>query len=163
QHQRTDGKPDQDDPRERTRQQPAQGDDRRNPHYRDNPRRLAVVHGRLLNAEKPAVAVGAVAVQQRADHAAVGLRRAGRSLPGGVAHDEEPLTMALLLCAWCLLIAACLLGLQAARQLRARLLVARRLQGQLARETRLGEWLHWLGSSPLGQRLQKLDGESQAL
>ncbi|KIY40157.1 type II secretion system protein F [Pseudomonas sp. 10-1B] len=71
--------------------------------------------------------------------------------------------MALLLCALCLLIAACLLGLQAARQLRARLLVARRLQGQLARETRLGEWLHWLGSSPLGQRLQKLDGESQAL
>jgi tight adherence protein C len=71
--------------------------------------------------------------------------------------------MALLLCALCLLLAACLLGLQAARQLRARYLVARRLQGRLARDERLGDWLHWLGSSPLGQRLQKLDGESQAL
>ncbi|BBH48024.1 type II secretion system F family protein [Pseudomonas sp. KU43P] len=71
--------------------------------------------------------------------------------------------MALLLCALCLFLAACLLGLQAARQLRARYLVARRLQGRLARDERLGDWLHWLGSSPLGQRLQKLDGESQAL
>jgi len=71
--------------------------------------------------------------------------------------------MALLLCALCLLVAATLLGLQAARQLRARYLVARRLQGRLARDERLGDWLHWLGSSPLGQRLQKLDGETQAL
>lgn len=71
--------------------------------------------------------------------------------------------MALLLCAVCLFIAAGLLGVQAARQLRARYLVARRLQGRLAREERLGDWLHWLGSSPLGRRLQKLDGETQAL
>ncbi|WAB98890.1 type II secretion system F family protein [Pseudomonas putida] len=71
--------------------------------------------------------------------------------------------MALLLCAVCLFIAAGLLGLQAARQLRARYLVTRRLQGRLAREERLGNWLHWLGNSPLGQRLQKLDGETQAL
>ncbi|MFJ9992101.1 type II secretion system F family protein [Pseudomonas putida] len=71
--------------------------------------------------------------------------------------------MALLICALCLLIAAVLLGVQAARQLRARYLVARRLQGRLAREERLGDMLHWLGSSPLGQRLQKLDGETQGL
>lgn len=71
--------------------------------------------------------------------------------------------MALLLCALCLLVASLLLGLQALRQLRARQLVARRLQGQLAREERLEDWLHWLGSTSLGQRLQKLDGETQAL
>lgn len=71
--------------------------------------------------------------------------------------------MALLICALCLLVAALLLGLQASRQLRARYLVARRLQGRLAREERLGDMLHWLGSSPLGQRLQTLDGETQGL
>ncbi|MBC3464784.1 type II secretion system F family protein [Pseudomonas sp. RW10S2] len=71
--------------------------------------------------------------------------------------------MALLICALCLLVAALLLGLQASRQLRARYLVARRLQGRLAREERLGDMLHWLGSSPLGQRLQTLDGETHGL
>lgn len=71
--------------------------------------------------------------------------------------------MALLLCALCLFAAGVLLGLQAVRQLRARHLVARRLQGRLDQEERLGNWLHWLGSSPLGQRLQQLDGEAQAL
>lgn len=71
--------------------------------------------------------------------------------------------MALLICTLCLFIAACLFGLQAVRQWRARVLVARRLQGRLTRDERLGDWLHWLGSSPWGLRLQKLDGESQAL
>ncbi|MCO7516121.1 type II secretion system F family protein [Pseudomonas guariconensis] len=71
--------------------------------------------------------------------------------------------MALLLCALCLFVASALLGLQAARQWRARQLVARRLQGQMAREERLGDWLHWLGSTALGRRLQTLDGETQAL
>ncbi|WP_153774068.1 type II secretion system F family protein [Pseudomonas sp. MNR3A] len=71
--------------------------------------------------------------------------------------------MALLICALCLLVVALLLGLQASRQLRARYLVTRRLQGRLAREERLGDMLHWLGSSPLGQRLQTLDGETQGL
>ncbi|MFG0325559.1 MULTISPECIES: type II secretion system F family protein [Pseudomonas] len=71
--------------------------------------------------------------------------------------------MALLICTLCLFIAACLFGLQAVRQWRARVLVARRLQGRLTRDERLGDWLHWLGSSPWGQRLQRFDGESQAL
>ena len=71
--------------------------------------------------------------------------------------------MALLLCALCLFVASVLLGRQALRQWRARQRVARRLQGQLAREERLGDWLRWLGSTSLGQRLQKLDGETQVL
>ncbi|MCO7058147.1 type II secretion system F family protein [Pseudomonas juntendi] len=71
--------------------------------------------------------------------------------------------MAMLICALCLLIAAGLFARQAIRQWRARVLVARRLQGRLARAERLEGWLHWLGSSPWGQRLQKFDGESQAL
>ncbi|MFG0499171.1 type II secretion system F family protein [Pseudomonas sp. YQ_13] len=71
--------------------------------------------------------------------------------------------MALLICTLCLFIAACLFGLQAVRQWRARVLVARRLQGRLTRDERLGDWLHWLGSSSWGQRLQRFDGESQAL
>lgn len=71
--------------------------------------------------------------------------------------------MAWLICALSLFAAFALLGLQALRQVRARLLIARRLQGQLAREERLGDWLHWLGSTGLGRRLQKLDGETQAL
>ncbi|MBF8723721.1 type II secretion system F family protein [Pseudomonas guariconensis] len=71
--------------------------------------------------------------------------------------------MALLLCALCLFAASVLFGVQALRQLRARQLVARRLQGRLVREERLGDWLHWLGSTSLGQRLQQLDGETQAL
>lgn len=71
--------------------------------------------------------------------------------------------MALLICALCLFIAAGLLAYQALRQWRARSLVARRLQGRLARDERLGDWLHWLGNSTWGQRLQKLDRESQTL
>ncbi|WP_295481631.1 type II secretion system F family protein [uncultured Pseudomonas sp.] len=71
--------------------------------------------------------------------------------------------MAWLICALCLLIAAALLGLQASRQLQARHRVGRRLQGRLGREQRLGDLLHALGSSGLGQRLQRLDGESQGL
>lgn len=71
--------------------------------------------------------------------------------------------MALLICTLCLFIAACLFDLQAVRQWRARVLVARRLQGRLTRDERLGDWLHWLGSSSWGQRLQRFDGESQAL
>ncbi|MBV4506874.1 type II secretion system F family protein [Pseudomonas sp. BW13M1] len=71
--------------------------------------------------------------------------------------------MAMLLCALFLFAAFVLLALQAAQQWRARQRVARRLQGRLARDERLGDWLQWLGSSPLGRRLQRLDGETQAL
>ncbi|MDH1631030.1 type II secretion system F family protein [Pseudomonas mosselii] len=71
--------------------------------------------------------------------------------------------MAMLLCALFLFAAFVLLAVQAARQWRARQRVARRLQGRLARDERLGDWLQWLGSSPLGRRLQRLDGETQAL
>ncbi|HDS1735838.1 TPA: type II secretion system F family protein [Pseudomonas putida] len=71
--------------------------------------------------------------------------------------------IAWLLFALCLLAAIGLLSAQLMRQLRTRLLIARRLQGQMAREERLGDWLHWLGSSSLGRRLQTLDGETQAL
>lgn len=70
---------------------------------------------------------------------------------------------ALLFSALCLLAGFALLALQAARQMRARQRVARRLQGRLAPDERLGDWLHWLGSSPLGRRLQRLDGEAQVL
>jgi len=71
--------------------------------------------------------------------------------------------MAMLLCALFLFAAFVLLALQAAQQWRARQRVARRLQGRLARDERLGDWLQWLGSSPLGRRLQRLDGETQTL
>ncbi|MBC7211517.1 MAG: type II secretion system protein F, partial [Pseudomonas sp.] len=71
--------------------------------------------------------------------------------------------MALLLCALFLFAAFVLLALQVGQQWRARQRVARRLQGRLARDERLGAWLQWLGSSPLGRRLQRLDGETQAL
>lgn len=71
--------------------------------------------------------------------------------------------MALLLCALFLFAAFVLLALQVGQQWRARQRVARRLQGRLVRDERLGDWLQWLGSSPLGRRLQRLDGETQAL
>ncbi|PYC15493.1 type II secretion system F family protein [Pseudomonas mosselii] len=71
--------------------------------------------------------------------------------------------MALLLCALFLFAAFVLLALQVAQQWRARQRVARRLLGRLAPDERLGDWLQWLGSSPLGRRLQRLDGETQAL
>ncbi len=71
--------------------------------------------------------------------------------------------MALLLCALFLFAAFVLLALQAGQQWRARQRVARRLQGRLVRDERLGDWLQWLGSRPLGRRLQRLDGETQAL
>ncbi|WP_449430013.1 type II secretion system F family protein [Pseudomonas putida] len=71
--------------------------------------------------------------------------------------------MALLLCALCLFAGFLLLGWQAMRQWRAQRVVARRLQGGLARDERLADWLQWLGSSPWGQRLQAMDGETQAL
>ncbi|QXH36390.1 type II secretion system F family protein [Pseudomonas muyukensis] len=70
---------------------------------------------------------------------------------------------ALLLCALCLFAGFALLGWQVARQMQARQRVLRRLQGRLGRDERLGDWLQWLGSSPLGRRLQRLDGETQAL
>lgn len=70
---------------------------------------------------------------------------------------------ALLLCALCLFAGFALLGWQVARQVQARQRVLRRLQGRLGRDERLGDWLQWLGSSPLGRRLQRLDGETQAL
>lgn len=71
--------------------------------------------------------------------------------------------MALLVCALCLFAGFALLALHAARQWRGQQRIARRLQGRLGRDERLGDWLHWLGSSPLGQRLQRLDSETQAL
>ncbi|ANY89526.1 MULTISPECIES: type II secretion system F family protein [Pseudomonas] len=71
--------------------------------------------------------------------------------------------MAWLICAACLFAGFVLLSLQALRQVRARQMVARRLQGQLAREERLGDWLHWLGNSALGRRLQTLDSETHTL
>jgi len=71
--------------------------------------------------------------------------------------------MAMLLCALFLFAVFVLLALQVAQQWRARQRVARRLQGRLAPDERLGDWLQWLGSSPLGRRLQRLDGETQAL
>lgn len=73
------------------------------------------------------------------------------------------MNIALLACALCLLAGFALLALQAARQWRARQRVTRRLQGRLGRDERLGDWLHWLGSSPLGLRLQRLDSETQTL
>lgn len=71
--------------------------------------------------------------------------------------------MALMLSALCLFVAFALLAWQGARQVQARQRVLRRLQGRLGRDERLGDWLQWLGSSPLGRRLQRLDGETQAL
>ncbi|TFF38984.1 type II secretion system F family protein [Pseudomonas sp. RIT623] len=71
--------------------------------------------------------------------------------------------MALMLSALCLFVAFSLLAWQGARQVQARQRVLRRLQGRLGRDERLGDWLQWLGSSPLGRRLQRLDGETQAL
>ncbi|MBF8754487.1 type II secretion system F family protein [Pseudomonas guariconensis] len=71
--------------------------------------------------------------------------------------------MAWLICAACLFAGFVLLSLQALREIRARQMVARRLQGQLAREERLGDWLHGLGNSALGRRLQTLDSETQTL
>ncbi|MDF0733736.1 type II secretion system F family protein [Pseudomonas entomophila] len=71
--------------------------------------------------------------------------------------------MALLIAALCLFAGFALLALQLARQWRGRYLVARRLQGRMAREERLNDWLQWLGGSPLGRRLQKLDSETQGL
>ncbi|MEW9905013.1 type II secretion system F family protein [Pseudomonas putida] len=71
--------------------------------------------------------------------------------------------MAWLICAACLFAGFVLLSLQALREIRARQMVARRLQGQLAREERLRDWLHWLGNSALGRRLQTLDSETQTL
>lgn len=71
--------------------------------------------------------------------------------------------MALLVSAVCLFAGFLLLAAQAMRQARARLRVSRRLQGRLAPDERLGEWLHRLGSSRLGRSLQSLDGETQTL
>lgn len=71
--------------------------------------------------------------------------------------------MAWLLCAVCLFAGFLLLSLQAMRQVRARQRIARRLQGELAREERLSDWLQWLGSTALGRRLQTLDAETQVL
>ncbi|POF87586.1 type II secretion system F family protein [Pseudomonas putida] len=73
------------------------------------------------------------------------------------------MSAAWLLCALCLLAGCGLLAAQLLRRLRTRLLIARRLQGQLARQERFGDWLQWLGSTGLGRRLQKLDGETQTL
>ncbi len=71
--------------------------------------------------------------------------------------------MPLLLSALCLFAGFLLLMAQLVRQWRGRQRVARRLQGRLAPDERLGDWLHWLGSSRWGRRLQSLDGETQVL
>ncbi|MDD2060223.1 type II secretion system F family protein [Pseudomonas sp. GD03860] len=71
--------------------------------------------------------------------------------------------MALMLCAVLFFAAFVLLCGQLLRQQRRQRLVALRLQGQLARDNRLDNWLHQLGSSHLAQRLQTLDSETRQL
>ncbi|MDN7140168.1 type II secretion system F family protein [Pseudomonas sp. JQ170] len=71
--------------------------------------------------------------------------------------------MALMLCAALFFTAFVLLCTQLLRQQRRQRLVAQRLQGQLARDNRLDNWLHRLGSSHLAQRLLSLDSETRQL
>lgn len=71
--------------------------------------------------------------------------------------------MALMLCAALFFTAFVLLCTQLLRQQRRQRLVAQRLQGQLARDNRLDNWLHRLGSSHLAQRLLSLDSETRLL
>lgn len=71
--------------------------------------------------------------------------------------------MAWLLCALMFFAAFVLLAGQLLHQRRRQRLVARRLQGQLGSENRLGNWLQQIGSSRLGQRSLNLDSETRLL
>ncbi|CAK9891470.1 MULTISPECIES: type II secretion system F family protein [Pseudomonas] len=71
--------------------------------------------------------------------------------------------MAWLLCALMFFAAFVLLAGQLLHQRRRQHLVARRLQGQLGSENRLGNWLQQIGSSRLGQRSMNLDSETRLL
>jgi tight adherence protein C len=71
--------------------------------------------------------------------------------------------MALLISAFLFAAAALLLINHLAVQRRGERQVARRLQGQLVRENRVGSWLRLLGDSKFGQRSVSLDGETQML
>lgn len=71
--------------------------------------------------------------------------------------------MAFFICALFLLSASALLFKQLASQRHSDHQVARRLRGQLVRDSRLSSWLHWLGDSRFGQRSISLDSETQRL
>ncbi|MCI3947282.1 type II secretion system protein F [Pseudomonas syringae] len=71
--------------------------------------------------------------------------------------------MGLLLSALLLAAAAFLLLSGIARQRRSERLVAKRLRGELVRESRVGSLLRLLGDTRLGQRSISLDSESQVL
>ncbi|MGN7744023.1 type II secretion system F family protein [Pseudomonas sp. 22526] len=72
--------------------------------------------------------------------------------------------MAALLISALLFLAAMLLMLSSLLEQRRRTRqVTERLQGQLARDNRLGNWLHLLGDSRIGQHAVRLDNETQLL
>ncbi|WP_442110027.1 type II secretion system F family protein [Pseudomonas sp. NUPR-001] len=71
--------------------------------------------------------------------------------------------MVLMLSAVLFFAAFVLLLSQFLRQRRGQRLVAQRLQGQLASNDRLGNWVQQLGSSPVAQRLLNYDGETRVL
>ncbi|WMJ00637.1 type II secretion system F family protein [Pseudomonas chlororaphis subsp. aurantiaca] len=72
--------------------------------------------------------------------------------------------MAALLISALLFLAAMLLMLNSLLEQRRRTRqVTERLQGQLARDNRLGNWLHLLGDSKIGQHAVRLDNETQLL
>ncbi|KTC44157.1 type II secretion system protein F, partial [Pseudomonas fluorescens ABAC62] len=71
--------------------------------------------------------------------------------------------MALLACALMLLAALVLVVGQMLEQRRRQRLVSQRLQGQLAREDKLGSLMRQLGASSLAQRSVSLDNETQTL
>ncbi|MEB0041631.1 type II secretion system F family protein [Pseudomonas sp. MH10] len=71
--------------------------------------------------------------------------------------------MALLISALLLVAAAVLLLNQFANRQRGKREVARRLQGQMARDSRVGGWLRLLGDTRFGQRSVSLDSETQLM
>lgn len=72
--------------------------------------------------------------------------------------------MAALLISALLFLAAMLLMLSSLLEQRRRTRqVTERLQGHLARDNRLGNWLHLLGDSKIGQHAVRLDNETQLL
>ncbi len=71
--------------------------------------------------------------------------------------------MSLLISAFLFAAAALLLLNQLATQRRGERQIARRLRGQLVRDSRVGSWLRVLGDSKFGQRSVSLDGETQIL
>ncbi|MFJ3483653.1 type II secretion system F family protein [Pseudomonas sp. NPDC090202] len=71
--------------------------------------------------------------------------------------------MALMLCALLLAAAGFFLLLGVARQKRYERQVMSRLQGEMTRDSKVGNWLRVLGDSRFGQRSVSLDSESQIL